>query len=93
MCEFSGLIRSGQKNKVDALAEISIPKPIDKSIEDEIRTRCGFSEQEWEAIWNSPKKHYTDYPTYKRTFEILRPLFFILYKKDMLTEVFMISFV
>jgi N-acetyl sugar amidotransferase len=88
MCEFSGLIRSGQKNKEDALVEISIPKPIDKNIEDEIRIRCGFSEQEWAVIWTSPKKHYTDYPTYKRTFEILRPLFFILYKNGYVNRSF-----
>ena len=88
MCEFSGLIRSGQKIKEDAIAEISIPKPIDKNIEDEIRVRCGFSEQEWGEIWSSPKKHYTDYPTYKKTFEFLRPLFFILYKKGYVNRSF-----
>jgi hypothetical protein len=88
MCEFSGLVRSGQKNKVDALAEISVPKPIDKSIEDEIRTRCGFSEEEWQDIWTMPKKHYTDYPTYKKTFEKLRWLFYILYKKGYVNRSF-----
>ncbi len=88
MCEFSGLVRSGQMSKDQALKEISVPKPIDKSIEDEIRTRCSFTEEEWEQIWKMPQKHYTDYPTYKRTFERWRWLFFILYKKGYVNRSF-----
>ena len=88
MCEFSGLVRSGQLTKEKALFEIAVPKPIDKSIEDEIRTRCGFSEVEWEEIWKMPRKHYTDYPTYKRTFEKWRWFFYLLYKKGYVNRSF-----
>ena len=90
--EYSGLIRSGQIQKADALENIEIPKPFDEGILEEIKTRVGISEQEWDSIMSAPPKHYTDYKTYKKRFELLRPFFYVLYKKGYVTKSFYMKF-
>ena len=37
---------------------------------------------------NLPHRHYTDYPTYKRTFERLRPFFWLMYRLDRVPKSF-----
>jgi hypothetical protein len=87
-CEYSALVRSGQMEREVALKKIQEPKPFDKDLLTEIKTRLSFNDDQWEAIMNAPKKHYTDYPTYKSTFERLRPFFYFLYKKGYVTRSF-----
>ena len=91
-CEFSALIRSGQLTKEEAKVQIKVPKPVDQDIIEEVKTRLEFSDEEWDAMLKAPKKHFTDYTTYKKTFERLRPLFFILYKKGFVTKSFYTKF-
>ena len=43
-------------------------------------------------IMNGPRKSYRDYPTYKRRFEILRPLFFILAKANLVPMSFYLKY-
>lgn len=87
-CEYSALVRSGQLLRDVALQKIMEPKPFEKDLLTEIKTRLGFNDKQWDEIMNAPKKHYTDYPTYKRTFERLRPFFYLLYKKGYVTRSF-----
>lgn len=87
-CEYSALVRSGYLTKDEALIKIKEPKPFDNDLLVEIKSRLKLSDAEWEIIMNAPNKHYTDYPTYKKTFERLRPLFFILYKKGYVNRSF-----
>jgi len=87
-CEYSALVRSGQMSKDEALQKIKEPKPFEKDLLTEIKTRLSYDDKQWDGIMNAPNKHYTDYPTYKRTFERLRPFFFLLYKKGYVTRSF-----
>ena len=38
------------------------------------------------------RRHYTDYPTYKRTFERLRAFFWLLYRLDRVPKTFYVKF-
>jgi N-acetyl sugar amidotransferase len=87
-CEYSALVRSGQMSRDEALQKIKEPKPFVKDLLTEIKTRLSYDDKQWDGIMNTPNKHYTDYPTYKRTFERLRPFFFLLYKKGYVTRSF-----
>lgn len=87
-CEYSALVRSGQMTREVALQKIKEPKPFDNDLLVEIKTRLNYSDADWNEIMNAPKKHYTDYPTYKKTFERLRPFFFILLKSGYVTRSF-----
>lgn len=87
-CEYSALVRSGDLTRELALEKIKEPKPYEEDLLVEIKTRLNLSDKDWNNIMQAPNKHYTDYPTYKKTFERLRPLFFILFKKGYVTRSF-----
>jgi len=64
--ELSGLVRSGQITKDEALRKMGNTKEFDtKEIIDLVKKRLSFSDQEFEKIMNLPKKTYRDYKTYK----------------------------
>lgn len=54
--------------------------------------RLGFSEQEFQSIMNDVPRNWTEFPTYKRTFEVLRPLFFLLLKLEIIPETFFMKY-
>jgi N-acetyl sugar amidotransferase len=90
--EYSALIRSKQMSRKTALALIKQPKIIDKSIIEEIKKRLSFTEREFQRIMNGRLKTYRDYKTYKAVFEILKPLFWSLYKTNHITKSFYIKY-
>jgi len=84
----SALSRSGQLNRENAL-EIYASEPY---LEDDLLTyfkkRLNLSDTEFETIMLKDKKTFRDYKTYKKLFEFLRPLFFLLYKADLVYKSF-----
>jgi N-acetyl sugar amidotransferase len=90
--EFSALVRTGQMSRDEALLRIKESKPIDKGLIDEVKKRLGFSDAEFQAIMEMPRKYYTDYRTYKQTFESLKPLFWMMYKANLVTKSFYMKY-
>jgi N-acetyl sugar amidotransferase len=90
--ELSALVRNGQITRDEAIKRINEPKPFDSSILSEVKKRLSFSDEEFEAIMNSPKKSFRDYKTFKKTFERLRWLFWIMYKCDMVPKSFYLKY-
>lgn len=86
--EFSALVRSQQLSREEALVKIKEPKPFDPDILEEIKKRTGISDAEFEAIMNAKPLHFTNYKTYKKTFEKLRLFFYFLYKTGYVTKSF-----
>ncbi|OGV51277.1 MAG: N-acetyl sugar amidotransferase [Lentisphaerae bacterium GWF2_52_8] len=63
--ECSALIRSGQMSRDAALAEInSHPYKFDEELVAYVISKFGLSQEEFNAIMNSPRKSFHDYPTY-----------------------------
>ena len=79
--EFSALIRSGQISKDDALFELGKPRTYLKHDLETLLERLSLTASDLEDIMNAPRKSYKDYKTYKKRFEVLRPLFWILMKQ------------
>jgi hypothetical protein len=90
--EFSALIRAGQMTREEGLDLIRTPKTYDHEITAEVKKRLGFTDAEWEGIMTAPKRTHHDFKTYKRTFEILRPLFWLLYKMDRIPKSFYMKY-
>ena len=90
--EYSALIRAGLMERAEALIKIKEEKPFDNDILDEIKMRCSISDNEWIEIMNSPPSHYTEYDTYKKTFEEKKDFFYDLYKKGFVTKSFYYKF-
>lgn len=91
-CELSAKVRSGLMTRDQALAEISQPKMFEENILEEVKKRLHFSDEEFLEVMKRPLKSYRDYPTYKQTFERLRPLFWLLYKANMVPRSFYVKF-
>lgn len=85
---YSALVRSGQLDRQKALELIKEPPYLEDGIVDLVKKRLGFSDDEFEAIMTIPVKTFKDYKTYKRTFELLRPFFWVMYKLDRVPKSF-----
>ena len=90
--EFSALVRSGQMTREQAVEELKIPLTFDDEILVEILKRLGLSREEFDAIMALPPKTYRDYKTYNRTFRMMRPIFWVMYKSDMVNRNFYIKY-
>ena len=91
-CEYSALIRSEQMSRKNALIEISKEKQMDDSLISEMKKRLDLTDNQFEEMMSKEKKDYTDYPTYKRLFEKLRPFFYVLYKLDLVPKSFYLKY-
>lgn len=91
-CEYSALIRAGQMTRDEALVKIREPKPFDPGILEEIKKRLNFTDEQFEQIMMAPNKSYRDYQTYKQRFETMRPLFWLMYKIDMVPKSFYLKY-
>ncbi len=65
---------------------------IETDLVDFVKKRLGYTDTEFEALMNSPKKTYHDYKTYKRTFERLRPFFWLMYKLELVPKSFYMKY-
>ena len=90
--EFSALVRDNQLTREEALELIQKEKPFDESILKEIKKRLNFSDSEFQHIMESPNKSFRDYVTYKRRFEKMKPLFYVLYKMDLVPKSFYMKY-
>ena len=88
----SARVRSGLLSREDALAEYNMPPLPDNELINYFQKRLQLSGSEYEKIMKSPPKNWTEYPTYKKHFEILRPLFYILAKANLVPMSFYLKY-
>lgn len=88
----SASVRAGLMLREDAIKEYSTPPHIEPELIEYFKKRLGFSDAEYNEIMNGPKKTFRDYKTYKKRFERLRPLFFILAKANLVPMSFYIKY-
>lgn len=88
----AALVRSGQLSREEALKELSQPPHLDEEILELVKKRLGFDDEQFKQVMEQPLKTWHDFPTYKKTFERLRPLFYLLTKIGRIPESFYIKF-
>ena len=88
----SAVVRAGIKSRDEALKEYSTLPNIEPELVEYFKKRLGFSDEEYDSIMRGPKKNFRDYKTYKKRFERLRPLFFILAKANLVPMSFYIKY-
>jgi len=89
---YSALVRSGQMERSQGLELIAQPQEFDPELITMVKKRLGFSDEEFEALMNLPKKTYRDYPNYKKTFERMRPFWWLMYKLNRVPKSFYMKF-
>lgn len=88
----SAQVRAGIKTREDALNEYATPPHIEPELVEYFKKRLGFSDDEYIKIMQGIRKNFRDYKTYKRRFERLRPLFYVLAKANLVPMSFYIKY-
>lgn len=88
----SALVRNGKKDRLEAWKEYNTPPYIEKDLLEYFKKRLELSDEEYEKIMTRKPKSWTEYPTYKKTFELLRPLFKILAKANLVPMSFYLKY-
>ena len=81
-----------EMTREEAKAEYDLEPVIDPELLAMVKNRLGYDEDRWEELMDAPLRHYSEFPTYKSTFERLRPLFWLLYKMDRVPKTFYVKF-
>ena len=88
----SASVRAGKISRDEALAEYASPPHLEEELVAYFKKRMGFSDQEFDQIMGLTPKFYTDYYSYKKRFEIWRPLFLILAKAQLVPMSFYLKY-
>ena len=88
----SAMVRNGQLDRKLAIEKYMDTPPTDAKLVKYFCKRLGLSQNEYISQLNSPLKFWTEFPTYKRTFEILRPLFYLLSKSNLVPHSFYLKY-
>lgn len=89
---YSAYCRNGWMTREEALQLMNEPPHIEAGLVNFVKKRLGFSEEEFERLMTMPKKTYKDYVTYKKTFERMRPFFWLMYKMDLIPKSFYMKY-
>jgi N-acetyl sugar amidotransferase len=85
---YAALVRSGQMNREEAIAKLAVPPEYDPQLLEYFKKRLNISDQEFERVCALPVGSPLDYETYKPDFERLRPLFWLMYKMQLVPKSF-----
>ena len=88
----SARVRMGKMSREEALKEYSKPPYVEKELVSYFKKRLDLTDKEYEEVMNRPPKSWKDYPTYKKRFERLRPLFYILAKAELVPMSFYLKY-
>ncbi len=76
-------VRNGSMNRLEAWEIYKSGPDYDANLVNYFIKRLDISKEYYEKIMSESPVHWSNYPTYKRYFELLRPLFYQLAKRDM----------
>jgi N-acetyl sugar amidotransferase len=85
-------VRAGKLDREEALKTYNTPLESDNELAEYVKKRLGFSDEEYENIMKGEKKTFRDYKTYKRRFELLRPLFKVLANMNLVPMSFYLKY-
>lgn len=88
----SALIRSGQISREQGLAMLQEPFHYDDEVTDIVKRRLEFSDEEFEALMQEPRRTWRDFKTYKPRFERLRPMFYLMAKAQLVPMSFYLKY-
>jgi len=88
----SALVRNGKLSREEAWKEYNTPPKVEKELLSYFKKRLDLSDEEYEEIMSRKPKSWTDYPTYKKRFELLRPLFKILAEANLVPMSFYLKY-
>ena len=88
----SASVRNNKISREEAIKEYAKPPHIEEELLDYFKKRMNLTEEEFNEIMARQKKSYLDYKTYKKRFELFRPLFYILAKRSLVPMSFYLKY-
>ena len=88
----SAEVRNKKKSREEALRIYNTPPYLEENLLDYFKKRLSLSDKEFESIMNQPLRYWHEFPTYKKRFERLRPLFFLLAKANLVPMSFYLKY-
>ena len=85
-------VRNNKKTREEAWKEYNEEPYLEKNLLDYFKKRLSFSEDEFKEIMSQPLKYWHEFPSYKNRFEMLRPLFYVLAKKNLVPMSFYLKY-
>ena len=84
--------RNGALSREAAWAEYNSPPFIEEGLVNHFKKRLEISDEVYDGIMRASPKSWTEYPTYKKRFEQLRPLFYVLAKANLVPMSFYLKY-
>lgn len=88
----SALVRMGKMDREAAWREYNTPPHIEEGLVDYFKKRLQISDFEYQKIMSESPKSWWEFPTYKKRFESLRPLFSVLAKSNLVPMSFYLKY-
>ena len=88
----SANVRNGKMTKEEAWKEYNTEPHLEADLLEYFKKRLFLTDEEFHDIMNKPIKSWYEFPTYKKRFERLRPLFFILAKVNLVPMSFYLKY-
>lgn len=88
----SALVRNGAMDRKEALEIYGKAPHIEVDLVEYFKKRLNLSDEDFRKIMDQPTKSFLDYPTSKKRFEKLRPLFFMLAKANLVPMSFYLKY-
>ena len=88
----SAQARSGAITRSQAWAEYNTPPKVEKELVSYFKKRIGIDEKEYRETMAKEPKSWHEFPTYKKLFEILRPLFAVMAKSNLVPKSFYLKY-
>ena len=88
----SAKVRNGALGRKEGMAILDEPIAEDRFLMRYVHSRCGLTAEEFSVIMAGQTRTWREFKTYKRRFELLRPLFYILMKSGMVPHSFFLKY-
>jgi N-acetyl sugar amidotransferase len=88
----SALVRDGKISREEAWAEYNTEPHIENELIAYFKKRLELSDEVFEKTMALPPRYWHEFPTYKKWFELMRPLFYILAKKNLVPMSFYLKY-
>ncbi len=88
----SARVRSGTLDRASAWRQYNSEPHVERQLVAYFKKRLGISDDDYGRVMRESPRSWHDYPTYKRRFERLRPLFAVLAKADLVPMSFYLKY-
>jgi len=88
----SANVRNGKMTREEAWKEYNTEPHLEADLLEYFKKRLSLTDEKFQDIMNKPPKSWYEFPTYKKRFERLRPLFFALAKANLVPMSFYLKY-